>query len=186
MRRATDNVDDNKEEPHWFRSDRFFISDGMWFFSTREKASFGPFARFPDAMQSLKRYLVTQRFVTRVRGQVPELKPGNTFDANSVGLLAKDFHSSVKADSLTEANVRKRQKKPNAGEAHRNDDDVQKHFYQSERFFSVNRQWYFSTRETRDRGPFKSRAGAEQELVIYLKTSIGVNVDTWGTPGASN
>jgi len=89
MRRATDS-----EDRHWFRSDRFFTSDGAWFFTTRENANFGPFTRFPDAQQSLRRYLETQRSVQRVRGHVPALDPDDTFDANSVAALAEHIQGS--------------------------------------------------------------------------------------------
>ncbi len=89
MPRATD-----QENAHWFRSDRFFTCDGLWFFATRESANFGPFTRFPDAVQSLRRYLKTQWTVRRVRGHVPELEPDDTFDDKSVCALAKDIHNS--------------------------------------------------------------------------------------------
>ena len=81
----------DSEDAHWFRSDRFFTSDGSWFFATRENTDFGPFARFPDAVQSLRRYLETQRSVRQVRRHVPELEPDDTFDAKSVSELAKDM-----------------------------------------------------------------------------------------------
>ena len=90
MRRTTDT-----EDSHWFRSDRFFTSDGLWFFTTREQANFGPFSRYPDALESLRRYLDTQRTVNHVRGHVPELEPDGTFDAKSVGALAKDFQAAL-------------------------------------------------------------------------------------------
>ena len=89
MTRATD-----KEDTHWFRSDRFFTCDGLWFFATRESANFGPFARYPDAMQTLRRYLETLHIVNSVRRHVPELEPDDMFDDKSVGALAKDIHSS--------------------------------------------------------------------------------------------
>lgn len=89
MRRATDS-----EDRHWFRSDRFFTSDGSWFFTTRESANFGPFTRYPDALQALRRYLDTQRSVQRVRGHVPELAPDDTFNADSVAALAQHIQGS--------------------------------------------------------------------------------------------
>ncbi len=65
-----------------------------------------------------------------------------------------------------------------------NDPDTA-HFFQTERFFSANMQWYFSTRETGDKGPFNSRAAAEEELTGYLM-QFGLNANPWDTPGASN
>ncbi len=65
----------------------------------------------------------------------------------------------------------------------RKDDPAEKHFFQTERFFSANREWYFSTRET-DHGPFHSRLIAEEEFSVYLRTQVGIR-DTWDTPGAS-
>jgi len=67
----------------------------------------------------------------------------------------------------------------------RANDPLQKTFYQTERFFTVNRQWYFSTREAPESGPFDSRAEAEQELKTYLRTHLGVKTDAWDIPGAN-
>ena len=66
----------------------------------------------------------------------------------------------------------------------RKDDQTEKYFFQAERFFSANKQWYFSTRDTADHGPFNSRPIAEDELNIYLKTQIGIR-NAWDTLGAS-
>ena len=65
------------------------------------------------------------------------------------------------------------------------DDPAEKHFFQTERFFSANQQWYFSTRETVDQGPFSSRPIAEHEFNMFLKIQIGIGSDYWDTPGAS-
>ena len=89
MIRATDD-----DGAHWFRSDRFFTCDGQWFFTTGESTHFGPFARYPDAMQTLRRYLETLHIVRTVRRYVPELEPDDMFDDKSVAGLAKDIHSS--------------------------------------------------------------------------------------------
>ena len=67
----------------------------------------------------------------------------------------------------------------------RKDDSAGKHVFQTERFFSANKQWYFSTRETPDKGPFDSRGDAEWELHMYLKTQVGIRTNAWDTPGAS-
>ena len=66
----------------------------------------------------------------------------------------------------------------------RKDDPAEKHFFQSERFFSANQNWYFSTRETADQGPFNSRPIAEENCNVYIKTQVGIR-NAWDTPGAS-
>lgn len=45
----------------------------------------------------------------------------------------------------------------------------EKHWYRSDRFFVVNNQWYFSTREKLDVGPFGSEDGAQQGLKLFIK-----------------
>jgi hypothetical protein len=51
----------------------------------------------------------------------------------------------------------------------RDDSDSTTHF-QAERFFLVSGQWYFTTREGEDFGPFENRAKAEAKLSEYLET----------------
>lgn len=51
----------------------------------------------------------------------------------------------------------------------RQDDNKNKTWFRSERFFSEGSSWYFSTREGTIEGPFESRAEAEQELMMYLR-----------------
>jgi uncharacterized protein DUF6316 len=66
----------------------------------------------------------------------------------------------------------------------RPNDPENKSFFKSERYFESNGQWYFSTRETADQGPFKSRDAATSELNAYLKTHAGILTDSWDEPGA--
>ena len=66
---------------------------------------------------------------------------------------------------------------------HRPNDAADKTFFKSERYFESNGEWYFSTRETVDQGPFISRELATSELNAYLKTSAGIQTDSWDTPG---
>ncbi len=66
----------------------------------------------------------------------------------------------------------------------RPNDPTDKVFFRSERYFESNGQWYFSTRETKDQGPFATRELASFELYAYLKTHAGVQTDSWDTPGA--
>jgi hypothetical protein len=41
-----------------FRSDRYFVVDGKWYFTTREGTNEGPFKRADDAKRELTRYLM--------------------------------------------------------------------------------------------------------------------------------
>jgi len=67
----------------------------------------------------------------------------------------------------------------------RADDTASKSYFQSDRFFQVNRQWFFYVRETNEQGPFPTRESAEFELNAYLKTHIGIQTDAWDVPGAT-
>ncbi|BFM08534.1 DUF6316 family protein [Halioxenophilus aromaticivorans] len=42
-------------------------------------------------------------------------------------------------------------------------------WYRSDRFFKVNGEWYFSTREKIDVGPFTSRENASQGLSLFVE-----------------
>ena len=65
-------------------------------------------------------------------------------------------------------------------------DRQDKNFFRTERFFAANDQWFFATREAVDLGPFDSRADAEWELQMFLKTQLGLKTDAWDTPGATS
>lgn len=41
--------------------------------------------------------------------------------------------------------------------------------FRSERVFNVGAEWYFSTREGKDVGPFESKDEAEAELTLFLR-----------------
>ena len=46
------------QEPRtWFRTDRFFVSDGKWYFSTRERTTEGPFKSIEEAESMLILYI---------------------------------------------------------------------------------------------------------------------------------
>ena len=51
----------------------------------------------------------------------------------------------------------------------RDDDQTDKTFFTSDRFFNEGGKWFFTTREGDMKGPFDSRADAEQELMLYLR-----------------
>jgi hypothetical protein len=54
--------------------------------------------------------------------------------------------------------------------AHRDGDEASKSWFRSERFFAEGNKWYYTTRENTIEGPFDSRADAEQELMMYLRS----------------
>lgn len=47
--------------------------------------------------------------------------------------------------------------------------EVAKFWYRSDRFIKIDNQWYFTTRENREVGPFESRAAAEHGLGIFIE-----------------
>ena len=47
-------------------------------------------------------------------------------------------------------------------------DDVKMHF-QMDRFIQQNGEWYYTTHEGEERGPFESREDAEGDLILYLQ-----------------
>ena len=51
----------------------------------------------------------------------------------------------------------------------RDDDREKKTFFRSDRFFSEGDKWFFTTREGAIKGPYDSRADAEQELMLFLR-----------------
>ena len=67
-------------------------------------------------------------------------------------------------------------------------DPTNKAFFGSDRYFESNGQWYFSTRETVEQGPYITRETATTELISYLKAQVGIDIsktDTWDEPGAA-
>ena len=47
--------------------------------------------------------------------------------------------------------------------------DENKRFYQSDRIFKVNGEFFFSTREGKEAGPFENMEELEWELAIYIR-----------------
>lgn len=47
-------------------------------------------------------------------------------------------------------------------------DEEDKFWFRSDRFFMAEQKWYFTTRENRDVGPYKSRADAEHGLELFI------------------
>lgn len=66
------------------------------------------------------------------------------------------------------------------------DGDTTRTFFRSDRFFAVSSQWFFSTREAGDRGPFETQDQAKQALQTYLIEEVGVPLSGWDRPGSQN
>ena len=65
MKRATD-----EGEKTYFRTERLFMSDGQYWFATREGIDQGPFATVGDAEAALRHYIQTQRTMERMRSRM--------------------------------------------------------------------------------------------------------------------
>lgn len=48
------------------------------------------------------------------------------------------------------------------------DGEKVKHWFRSDRFFTVDNKWYFTTRENRDIGPFNNRSEASHSLALFI------------------
>jgi hypothetical protein len=46
--------------------------------------------------------------------------------------------------------------------------EANKFWFRSDRFFSVENQWFFTTREQRDVGPYSSRTDADHGLSLFI------------------
>lgn len=49
------------------------------------------------------------------------------------------------------------------------DGAADKLYFQMDRFVQQNGEWYYTTREGEERGPFESRADAEGDLILYMQ-----------------
>ena len=47
--------------------------------------------------------------------------------------------------------------------------ETDKRWFRSERFTHVNDQWFFTTREMTEEGPFESKQDAAMELILYIR-----------------
>ena len=85
MQRLTDDKESKK-----FQTERFFRSEGNWFFTTREGIDFGPYTIRADADKALYRYLDTQKTMQRLRGRDPNLIDEYQWDDQDVASAAND------------------------------------------------------------------------------------------------
>ena len=51
---------------------------------------------------------------------------------------------------------------------HDDGEDANVHF-QMDRFVQMNGQWFYTTREGEEKGPFDSKADAEGDLIAYIR-----------------
>lgn len=51
----------------------------------------------------------------------------------------------------------------------RKEDDDSKLYFQMDRFVQQNDEWFYTTREGEERGPFESKADAEGDLIAYMR-----------------
>lgn len=53
--------------------------------------------------------------------------------------------------------------------SYRNGETDGKSHYRSDRYFTMNGEWFFTTREHVDMGPFITRQEAERELAVFIR-----------------
>lgn len=80
-----------------FRSDRFFVVSGRWYFTTREGENFGPFGSREEAETRLAQYLETQATMARLRS-APRLPPGGA-QRRHIARLANGLHRDAHPDT---------------------------------------------------------------------------------------
>jgi hypothetical protein len=52
--------------------------------------------------------------------------------------------------------------------ARKEDGDSEKRFFQVDRFYQTNGEWFYTTREGEEKGPFESKDEAEGDLIAYI------------------
>lgn len=85
MHRASDSA-----HVRFFQSDRFFRSEGAWYFATREGVDFGPFTIRQDGEKALARYIDTQKTMQRLRARDPVLDEQRQWNDASVARAARE------------------------------------------------------------------------------------------------
>ena len=81
----------DSEPTRHFRSDRFFIVSGSWYFTTRESEDFGPFDNREEADTKLTQYLDTQSIMKRLRDNDPTLEDNREQDRMKIAQLSSDI-----------------------------------------------------------------------------------------------
>ena len=99
MHRATDTGDTRV-----FQTDRFFRSEGMWYFATREGIDFGPFTVRGDGERALVRYIDTQHTMHKLRARDPSMRLESRWDDQNVAEAARQV-SDWRLDRGTRSNT---------------------------------------------------------------------------------
>ena len=75
-----------------FRTDRFFVVSGCWYFTTREREDFGPFENRAEAETRLSQYLDTQAIMQHLRDSDPEIVDSDETSLKRIEKLSSDIH----------------------------------------------------------------------------------------------
>ena len=59
----------------------------------------------------------------------------------------------------------------------RSDDTEDRYYFRSKRFYNINGEWFFDTREGAQHGPYRDREQAEKELAIFLARKLSETDD---------
>lgn len=66
-------------------------------------------------------------------------------------------------------------------------DTDEKSVFRTDRFFAINGQWFFATREGKDQGPYRRQQDAQLALREYLNDKAGIRPkDVWSRPGGTH
>jgi hypothetical protein len=89
--------DDASTKQH-FRSDRFFVVSGQYYFTTREGEDFGPFENRDEAANKLSDYLETQTVMKRLRDIDPTLDDSDDCNVKKIAELSSDIQKERQRD----------------------------------------------------------------------------------------
>jgi len=79
--------------------------------------------------------------------------------------LEEDIQSEHKKNGLDMSN----QNENNTTISARKGEDILQVRFRVNRLFAIGIDWYFSTREGKDQGPFKSKESAEQAITNFIR-----------------
>jgi len=102
MPRQTDSND-----AHFFRMNRFFRSEGLWYFKTREGVDIGPFVELDDGTLTLDRFLDTQKIMRRLQIRDVSLPEDDQWSPRHVAEAAQQV-AGWRFDSLARSETKKR------------------------------------------------------------------------------
>ena len=82
-----------------FRSDRFFVVSGRYYFTTREGEDFGPFESRDEAESKLGEYLDTQVVMKHLRDIDPTLDDSDDNNVKKFAELSSDIQKERQRNS---------------------------------------------------------------------------------------